>query len=173
MNIVLIGYRGTGKSVVARLLAKMLEKKLISIDEMIVRSAGMPVPLIVSQLGWPRFREIESQIVAEVTARENNAVIDCGGGIVLDENNVQNLRRDGKTVLLTASFDVILKRVQHDPNRPALKEGLSFEEEQMRVLAERQEKYQNAADLTCDTSNADPRQTIKEIIEYFQQKHWI
>ena len=173
MNIVLLGYRGSGKSVVARLLAKQLERNLVSADDLIVRSAGMPIPRIVSEWGWPRFRELELQIVAEVTAKENNAVIDCGGGVVLDERNVLNLRRNGKTVLLTASFNVILKRIQRDPNRPPLKEGLSFEEEQRQILAEREEKYKNASDFICDTSNADPRETTQGIIEYFKQQAWI
>jgi shikimate kinase len=173
MNIVLIGYRGTGKSVVARLLAKELKRKLMSVDDLIVRLAGIPIPGIVSEYGWPRFREMEAQIVAELTAKEDNAVIDCGGGVVLDARNVQNLRRNGKTVLLTADFDVILKRIRRDPNRPPLKEGLSFADEQRQILAERKEKYESSADFTCDTTSADPRETSGEIIKYFRQKAWI
>ena len=91
MNIVLLGYRGTGKSTIARLLAKELDRKLVSIDELIVKSAGMPVPRIVSEWGWPRFREIESQMVREVAAKEDRMVIDCGGGVVLDEDNIRLL----------------------------------------------------------------------------------
>ena len=91
MNIVLLGYRGTGKSTIARLLAKQLDRKLVSIDELIVKSAGMPVPRIVSEWGWPRFREIESQMVREVAAKEDRMVIDCGGGVVLDEDNIRLL----------------------------------------------------------------------------------
>ncbi len=130
MNIVLLGYRGTGKSSVARFLARKLNRKLFCIDELIVESAGMSIPKIVDELGWPGFRDIELRIVEEVSGRADDGIIDCGGGVVLDDRNIRNLRRNGKTVLLTASFETILKRIHRDPNRPPLKEGLSFEQEQ-------------------------------------------
>lgn len=173
MNIVLLGYRGTGKSTVGRLLANELKRKLVSLDEIIVQTAGKPVPRIVSEDGWPRFREMETQAVEKVTSSESNCVIDCGGGAILDARNTENLRRNGKTVLLTASFDAILKRIERDPNRPSLKEGISVQEEIKQTLAERQEKYLAAADFVCDTTRADPLKTAREIIAHFQQKGWI
>jgi len=70
MNIVLLGYRGTGKSVTSKMLAQKLKRKLISIDRKIAQSAGMPIPQIVKKMGWPGFREIESRIVREVSTSE-------------------------------------------------------------------------------------------------------
>lgn len=173
MNIVILGYRGTGKSTVARLLARELDRKLVSLDELIVQSAGLPIPRIVSEWGWGRFREIESQVVKEVTATEKDIVIDCGGGVVLDDNNTRLLRQNGRTILLTASFDAILKRIRRDPNRPPLKDGLSFEEEQKQILAERNEKYLAAADMVFDTTRDDPLKTTKEIVEYVRREAWV
>lgn len=173
MNIVILGYRGTGKSTVSRLLARKLDRKLVNLDELIVQLAGMPIPRIVSELGWPRFREMEAKIVEEVTAREKDVVIDCGGGVVLDDNNTLLLRKNGKTILLTASFEAILKRIRRDPNRPPLKEGLSFEAEQSQILAERQEKYLAVADMTFDTTNDDPMKTVKEIVGHLRREAWI
>ncbi|MDP7552182.1 MAG: shikimate kinase, partial [Nitrospinaceae bacterium] len=69
MNIVLIGYRGTGKSVLSRLLAKQLECERYGLDEWIVQEAGKPVPEIVKLWGWGRFREIERRVVEKVSAR--------------------------------------------------------------------------------------------------------
>ncbi len=173
MNIVLLGYRGTGKSVISKILAKKLTRKLISIDKEIARSAGMPIPQIVKTWGWPRFREIESRIVREVSAREQEAVIDCGGGVVLDDQNIAWLKEQGRAVLLRADLQTLIARIKNDPNRPPLKEGLSFEEEQKIILAEREPKYLSAPDMICDTTRNKPQATVREIIEFFQKKSWI
>jgi len=173
MNIVLLGYRGTGKSIISRILAQKLGRKLISIDKKIVQSAGLPIPQIVQKFGWPRFREIESRIVREVSASEQKAVIDCGGGVVLDDQNIKCLKERGRAVLLRAGLQTLLKRIKNDPNRPALKEGVSFEEEQKLILREREPKYLSAADLICDTTTKQPMATAREIIEFFQKKKWI
>lgn len=173
MNIVLLGYRGTGKSVVSRILAQKLKRKLISTDKEIAQSAGMPIPQIVDKWGWPRFREIESQIIGEVAAGEREAVIDCGGGVVLDDQNIACLKEHGKAVLLRANLQTLIKRIKDDPNRPPLKEGLSFEEEQKIILQEREPKYLSAADMICDTTSKKTMTTAREIIEFFQKKAWI
>jgi shikimate kinase len=173
MNIILLGYRGTGKSIISKILAQKLGRKLISIDKEIVRSAGLPIPQIVQKWGWPRFREIESRIVQEVSDREREAVIDCGGGVVLDDQNIACLKKQGRAVVLRADLQTLLKRIKNDPNRPPLKEGLSFEEEQKIVLREREPKYQSAADMTCDTTSKKAMATAMEIIEFFQKKKWI
>ena len=172
MNIVLIGYRGTGKSVISRLLAGTLHCQLFSIDEEIIRKAGKSISEIVEQEGWDRFREIERKMVEEVATGARNSVIDCGGGVILDERNVADLKRNSKAVLLISSPDKILERIK-DTNRPTLKEGLSFEEEQRQVISEREPKYRAAADCVFDTSYQNPRQTAIKIIEHFKKKGWI
>jgi shikimate kinase len=173
MNIVLLGYRGTGKSVISKILAQKLKRKLIRIDESIVQSAGMPIPEIVDKWGWPKFREIESRLVQEIANEERDSVIDCGGGVVLDGQNIVCLKRHGKAVLLKADLNTILRRIKNDSNRPPLKEGVSFEEEQKIILAEREPKYLAAADMICDTTRQKPVATVLQIIEFFRQKNWI
>ena len=130
MNIILLGYRGTGKSVLGKILSHKLKRRLYRIDGLIVASAGQPIPEIVEQGGWTHFREIESRIVKEVSESAENSIIDCAGGVVLDPENIKNLKRRGKVVLLTASLSTILKRLRGDSRRPSLKPGLTFEEEQ-------------------------------------------
>ncbi len=173
MNIIMLGYRGTGKSVISRILAQKLKRKLISVDKEIVKSAGLPIPKIVQNQGWPKFREIESRIVREVSAREREVVIDCGGGVVLDDQNIACLKSQGRAVVLRADFKTLLKRIKNDANRPPLKEGLSFEEEQKLIIEEREPKYQAAADLICDTTSKKAMATAMEIIEFFKKKKWI
>ena len=172
MNIVLIGYRGTGKSVISKILADNLHCQRYSIDEEIIRKAEKPISEIVEQEGWDRFRAIERKIVEEVAADAENSIIDCGGGVILDERNVADLKRNSKVVLLISSLEKILERIK-DKNRPPLKEGLSFEEEQRQVIIEREPKYRTAADCVFDTSYLKPRQTATKIIEHFKKKGWV
>lgn len=173
MNIVLLGYRGTGKSAVADILSKKLGREVFSLDSMIVEAAGMTIPQLVEKSGWTRFRQIESQMVGKVCAQARNAVIDCGGGVVLNDNNILHLKRGGKTVLLQASLEVIIDRIRSDANRPPLESGMSFEEEQRRVLSERQAKYDAAADFKCDTTTASPEETAETIIKHFTGNSWL
>jgi len=172
MNIVLMGYRGTGKSVIGRILSKRLKRQLFSIDKMIVDDQDRSISEIVEQDGWPRFREIESQMVKRVAAQPQ-CIIDCGGGVILDNGNVECLKRDGKVVLLEADFDVILERLRRGKDRPPLQEDLSFEEEQKRVVEERREKYRAASDLVCDTSRDRPGKTVQDIIVHFKKQGWL
>ncbi len=141
---------------------------------MIEEAVGIPIPEIVSMWGWARFREIEAKIVEQVTDKAKDAVIDCGGGVVLNDSNNKKLKENGKAVLLTAQFKTLLSRLSRDQlNRPRLKEGLSWEDEHRKVLAEREEKYNAAADLVCDTTNKRPDETVYEIIEYFKKQSWV
>ena len=173
MNIVLIGYRGTGKSVVSKILADTLHCQRYSLDEEIIRQAGKSILEIVEQEGWGRFREIEREVVERISLEARNSVIDCGGGVVMDEHNVIDLKRQGKMVLLTSTLEKIMRRINRDMTRPSLKEGLSFEEEQQQILNEREPKYRAAADCVFITTHHQPRQTAIKIIEHFKKKGWI
>jgi shikimate kinase len=90
MNIVLIGYRGTGKSVVGKLVAEALGMKCISIDARIVEKAGMSIPDIVEKYGWTVFRDMESEVAREL-ANVDNIVIDSGGGVIERPENIDTL----------------------------------------------------------------------------------
>jgi len=173
VNIVLLGFRGTGKSVVANILAKKLGRNVFSIDQMIINETGMKIPAIVKKWGWSRFREIEAEIVVKAVAKAKNAIIDCGGGVVLNDENIRVLKQNGKTVLLQANLNTIISRIKNDVNRPSLKSELSFEEEQKRVLFEREAKYNAAADFKCDTTSVKPDQTADAIIKHFKENKWI
>jgi shikimate kinase len=84
MNIVLIGYRGTGKSTVARILGQRLKRRVISTDAEIVKEAGQPIPQIVEQFGWDHFRELETRMCRKLQD-QTELVIDTGGGLILKE----------------------------------------------------------------------------------------
>ena len=94
MNIVLIGYRGTGKSAVARVLAEGTGREVVSTDARIVEVAGRSIPEIVDKHGWEYFRDIESRVVDEVATRDG-IIIDAGGGVVIRDRNTEALRKNG------------------------------------------------------------------------------
>ena len=173
MNIVMLGYRGTGKSVISKKLSHKLRRKLYKIDDLISRSCGKSIPEIVEQDGWEFFRKKESDIVAEVSSQAKKSIIDCGGGVVLNDENIDNLKKDGVCIVLTANLETIIKRIKHDQNRPPLEVSVSFEEEQKKILKEREQKYHAAADYICNTSNRRPVETVQEITEFLKTEGWI
>ena len=119
MNIVLIGYRGTGKSTVGRLLAARLGRDLVSTDAEIVKRAKRTIPEIVAQDGWEYFRNLESDICRELASRDQ-LVIDTGGGAILRAQNVEALKKNSIVFWLTASVETIAKRIGGDNQRPSL-----------------------------------------------------
>lgn len=165
MNLVLIGYRGTGKSEVAKLLGERLGMEVVSLDAEIVRQAG-PIPDIVAKHGWPHFRDIEAEVTKHVSARDG-IIIDSGGGVILRPENVENLRRNGKLIWLRASVPVIVKRIESGTQRPALTEGKSFTEEVEDVLRERTPLYEAAAHARVDTDRLDLEQVAEEVRRLF------
>ena len=164
MNIVLIGYRGTGKSVVADILANKLGMKSYSVDQEIVREAGMPIPQIVEKYGWPGFRDLETKIVKQLSGLDK-IIIDTGGGVIERPDNIQALRENGRIFWLRASVDVIISRISDGTERPALTSGKSFTEEVSEVLEQRIPKYKSAAHSEIDTDNIRPDQVALELIE--------
>ena len=166
MNLVLIGYRGTGKSTVARLLGAQLGMEVVSLDAEIVREAGRPIGDIVAAHGWPHFRDLESSITRRTAAR-TGVIIDAGGGVILRPENVECLRQSGKVFWLQASVPVIVARIEHGTERPALTAGKSFTEEVEDVLRERTPLYRAAADHTIDTDAATPAATAAQIARLF------
>ncbi|MEI6519614.1 MAG: shikimate kinase [bacterium] len=162
MNIVLIGYRGTGKSVVGNLLAEKLKMSYYTMDAMIVERAGMPVPEIVEKFGWPGFRDRETELARELAALDG-VIIDCGGGIIERPENIEVLRINGVIIWLTATVETIVNRIQGDTNRPSLTGGKSFTDEVAEVLARRTPIYKAAAHHTIETDNLTPEEIVERI----------
>ena len=164
MNIVLIGYRGTGKSLVGKLVAETLGMQCISMDGRIVERAGMSIPDIVENQGWSAFRDMESEIAREL-AKADNIIIDSGGGVIERPENIDALGVNSRIVWLKASVGVIVSRIQGDTERPSLTGGKSFTEEVAEVLERRTPKYKNAAHYEIDTDHLTPEQVADRIIE--------
>ena len=168
MNIVLIGYRGTGKSVVGELLAAHLGMPCIGMDARIVERAGMPIPEIVERYGWPRFRDIESQEARELAGLDH-IIIDTGGGVIERPENIEALRTNARIFWLKASVDVIVSRIQGGTERPALVSGKTFTEEVAEVLERRIPKYRSAAQYEIDTDELTPEQVADRVTEIWKE----
>ncbi len=163
MNIVLIGYRGTGKSEVGAIVAERLKMKCVGMDAAIVRRAKMSIPEIVEKFGWPRFRDIESEI-ARALSEQDNRVIDTGGGVIERSENISALQKNAVIFWLKASVEVIVSRIEDGAQRPALTDGKTFTEEVAEVLSQRISKYESAAQYEIDTDFLTPEQVADRII---------
>lgn len=163
MNLILIGYRGTGKSTVGEIIAQKLGRPVHCLDALIIRKAGMSIPAIVEKFGWDHFRDLESQVLNEVAAGDNQ-VLDCGGGIILRKENRKALKKSGKVVWLTAEVETIADRLADKTDRPSLTGG-SFLEEIAEVLAEREELYRESADIIISTDGKSPHAIAEEVME--------
>lgn len=163
MNIVLIGYRGTGKSEIGQLLAQNLGRTLVNMDAEIVKSAGCSIPEIVAAHGWDHFRDLETA-EARKLAGLDGLVIDCGGGVIERDENVAILQSNAKVFWLRASVATIVHRIEGDNQRPALTQGKSFTDEVAEVLERRTPKYRNAAHVEIDTDLLTPPQVAQQIL---------
>jgi shikimate kinase len=166
-NLVLIGYRATGKTSVGVRLAEVLQRPFVDLDQVLVREAGRSVADIVAQGGWAEFRWLEKQLVARYRdARE--LVLATGGGVVLDPDNVAALRENGILIWLTADLAAIQARLAQDQprdaNRPSLTGGDTIREV-AEVAEERAPLYQAAAQISIDTTHRSVAQVVKLVLE--------
>ena len=165
MNVVLVGYRGTGKSVVAQQLAARLGLKVVSLDEELQRKAGKGIPEVVQERGWPGFRDLEEEVVRAFAAQDGQ-VIDCGGGVIEREANFDTLRAAGPVVWLKASPQTIVNRIAGDDQRPSLTGTKSFTDEIVEVLQRRTPLYQRIAHHTVDTDARTIEEVTSEVCKH-------
>jgi len=162
-GIALIGFMGTGKTAVGRALARKLGKEFIKLDPLIEQKAGKTIPEIFREDGEIAFRELEIEVTKEA-AEKKNAVIDCGGGVVLNKINIDRLRKDTVIVYLTASPGVILRRTVNDAEERPLLKVANPTRTIKELLRFRKPFYERAADITVNTSKLDVDSVTEQII---------
>lgn len=167
-SVALIGFMGTGKTEVGRLLAQKLGKVFMETDLFIEKKAGKSIPDIFRDSGEVAFRELELEVIKEISGKKN-AVIACGGGAVLNTINIDRLQRECVIILLTASPGVILKRTSADKDgRPLLAVGDRLARIN-KLLKFRWPFYERAADITVNTSRLQPEDVVEYIIEKLRE----
>lgn len=170
MNIVLIGYRCTGKSSIGKRLAEILGWRFLDTDELLEQKVGMSIAEFVLKRGWDEFRKKEKEVINEISDVDNS-VIATGGGVVLNEENVKILKKNGWIVWLKAEPDTIKQRMLKDKGntRPSLK-GKDSLDEIKEVLEERIPLYQRSSDFSLDTDSFSVEQLCNAIIKEFQRR---
>jgi shikimate kinase len=166
-NIALIGFMGTGKSTIGKILAAKLNKQFVEIDKLIEQKAGKKINTIFQQDGEIGFREMEIAAIKQVSIQDDQ-VIACGGGVVLNTINIDRLKQNSFIICLTASPAEILNRTSENSSRPLLntadkifriKELLKF----------RKPLYEKAADIIISTTKLDIETVVQIIIRKLKE----
>lgn len=150
-NIFLIGFMGTGKTTIANALKRKYDMQVVDMDAEIEKEQQMAISDIFSSKGEEYFRDLETQLVKDLQ-KKDNVVISCGGGAVLREENVTEMKKSGKIVLLNATPETILERVKNSHNRPLL-EGNKNVDFIRELMSKREDKYNAAAEITVSVDN--------------------
>ncbi|HEU4753604.1 MAG TPA: shikimate kinase [Armatimonadota bacterium] len=162
-NIILVGFMGTGKSSVGRLLAARLRRRYFDTDSWIVRETGMSIPTLFADFGEQAFRDMETRAAQEVSGR-TGLVVSTGGGILGRPRNLELLRASGVLICLQAGVDTILQRTAPWDSRPLLRDAPNPRATVEQLLARRAEQYARA-DWAIDTSGLEPADVVERICE--------
>jgi shikimate kinase len=177
-NLVLIGGRGCGKSSIAKRLARANRRfMLLSLDALVrYEAGGVTIPAIVAREGWKGFRKREWEVVQKVAAFEGEALIDTGGGVVVEldadgnehfgKAKVTALRRHGIVVYLSRPIEELEAKISSDPDRPALSTSDSFR----KVMKRREPWYRKAAHRIVDCGDRTKNDLADDILAWFYEE---
>lgn len=167
-NIVLIGFMGSGKSTISRALCNVFAMDVIEMDQVIAEREGMSISEIFEVHGEEYFRNLETGLLRELQSRKG-VVISCGGGVPMREENVVEMKKNGKVILLTAKPETILERVRGSHERPLLEnnKNVDFISD---LMEKRRIKYETAADIIIHTDGKSEFEICEEIISYATKK---
>ena len=158
---------GTGKSTIGKVLSKQMNLKYIETDDIIADKVKQPLNIYVKQHELA-FRALEKEFCHNLD-KIANSVISCGGGIIIEPENIKKLKEYSYVVLLTAEIDTILGRVRVEglKKRPLIKEDEARSSIQ-KILKKRSKFYLKAADLIITTDNKSPKEISTEIIKHYR-----
>lgn len=155
---------GSGKTTIGKLLATKLNMDFVDLDDWIEKEAKMTINEIFAKLGEPHFREVETKIVKKACNEVNNSVISTGGGVILKEENVENLHQAGVLIWLKVSPEKVYERIKNTFHRPLLN-CLDHVEKIKKLLSFRIPYYAKAADYIVDTSNLTAEEIVSKIVK--------
>ena len=161
-NIVLIGFMGAGKTTISDYLSTCFAMEVVEMDQVISDREGMSISDIFEVYGEEHFRNAETNLLKEMQSKRN-VVISCGGGTPMRDENVQEMKKNGRVVLLTAKPETILERVKDSHDRPLIENNKSVEfiEE---LMLKRREKYVAAADIIIETDGKSELEICEELV---------
>ena len=170
-NIILTGYRCTGKTEVGKRLSERLKLPFYDTDETIIKKAGMPITEIVKKGGWDEFRLKEKEAIKEL-GLSGNCIIATGGGAFETLENREVLKSNGLFVWLSADVKTIVKRMRSDQKNMNHRPPLSHDDlatECSVILGKREPVYRELADLIIDTSDKGINKVVDEICIFLNQ----
>jgi len=164
-NIALLGFMGTGKTTVGKLLAKKTGKEFVDLDDEIEKMAEMKISKIFEKYGEERFRILEREVVG-ISSKKNNSVLSCGGGVVLNIINIARLNESCQVFLLTATPQEIMKRLHNVKNRPLLGESEEEKEKKIGEIMEVRKIYYAASGaIGINTTGLQPKEVAEQILQ--------
>ncbi len=153
---------GTGKSVVGKRLAKQLNMEFVSTDDIVEKKENRTIAKIFEESGEPYFRKIEKEAVKEISGLDN-AVIAAGGGVVLDEENMSSLRKNGVIICLNAAPQVIYERTKKHKHRPLL--NVDNPVQKIKELLDSRSAFYARADYQIDTSDKSIMKVTEDVVK--------
>lgn len=160
-NIYLVGFMGTGKTAVGKELAKKKKWQFVDLDGLIELKEKCTITDIFAQNGEPYFRKLEKETLKEIS-QEKGFVVACGGGIVIDKDNIKRMKKTGVIICLTATPEVILKRTSRYTHRPLL--NVDRPEKKIEELLKFRAPFYAQADKTIDTSKISIKEVVSRIL---------
>lgn len=159
-NIVLVGFMGTGKTQVGKALAKDFSLEFIDTDDVIEERLGIKIHEIFKRYGEEYFRDKERAVVKELSELKGS-IIATGGGIVINPQNMLDLKRNGVVICLAATPEAILSRLSGEDDRPLLSAPDKLN--RIKKLLESRRGFYGQADVTIDTTNMGILEVVKEV----------
>lgn len=161
-NIMLIGFMGAGKTTVSRELSKLTGRKEVDMDAYIVQKEGCSINDIFAQHGEEYFRTVETKHLKEIQ-KSSGVIVSCGGGAVLKDENVSIMKENGVIVLLTATPETTLSRVQNSKDRPILNGNMNLDFI-TELMNKRKDRYLSVADVIVKTDDRSVKAIAEEIL---------
>jgi shikimate kinase len=159
-NIFLVGFMGSGKSTVGKILAEKTGMAFVDIDEEIQKKEGMKIKEIFEKKGEKYFRDLEKEEIKRFS-RKRNLVVSTGGGLGADPENMKIMKENGIVVWLDTPLEEVLKRCGDDNNRPLLKQPI----DRLRKLFQERKNIYSLAHIHIKTENKVPKLIAEEIME--------
>jgi len=157
---------GAGKTTIGKALANSLGRDFLDLDDVIEAKESIKITDIFAKKGEPYFRKVEKEALKE-TAQKQNLIVACGGGIVLDEDNINLMKKTGKIICLQARADIVLDRTKGCEHRPLL--NVSDPKAKIEELLNLRAPFYAKADYTIDTSDLSVERIVKNILDIVKE----